>query len=137
MGPRADLERHGINPLVESRGVGANLIDHPFMVISAALSGDAVRQAPETDHSRLSVLLRHTAGGSTEFNDMQLYLMPLTDLTCGPERRFLLNLRRGCRWLALFSGHARAASCLCEVPILWSSRISNSTTSTIPRTRAG
>jgi len=66
------------------------------MVMLAALSSDAVRQPAQTDHGRFSVLLGYSAGGSTEFNDMQLYLMPLADQGCGREGRFLPNSRR--RW---------------------------------------
>jgi len=84
VGPSAELERHGIRTLVEAPGVGGNLIDHPLMHMQAALSDDAIKQAPETDHSRVSVLLRYTATGSKEFNDMQLYLMPLVDLAMMP-----------------------------------------------------
>src|SRR5215469_17609758 len=84
-GPSGELERHGIRTLVEAPGVGGNLIDHPLVHMLAALSDDAIKQAsPETDHSRVSVLLRHTATGSKEFNDMQLYLMPLVDLAMMP-----------------------------------------------------
>ncbi len=88
VGPRAELERHGIRTLVDAPGVGGNLIDHPSVTTLAALSSDALKQAPQTDHSRFSVLLRYTAGGSTEFNDMQLYLMPLVDLAMWPGAPF-------------------------------------------------
>jgi choline dehydrogenase-like flavoprotein len=35
IGPRAELERHGIRALVDASGVGANLIDHPSRLRSA------------------------------------------------------------------------------------------------------
>ncbi len=88
VGPRAELERHGIRTLVDAPGVGANLTDHPVMVILAALSSEALEQAPGTDHSRFSILLRYTARGSAEFNDMQLYLLPLADLSMWPGAPF-------------------------------------------------
>ena len=68
--------------------MGGNLIDHPWIRISAALSSDAIKQAPQTDHSRVSILLRYTASGSREFNDMQLYLTPLVDLGMLPGAFF-------------------------------------------------
>jgi choline dehydrogenase len=70
IGPHAELGLQGICTLVDAPGVGANLIDHPMMVMLAELSRDAIGQAPGTDHSRFSVLLRYTAAGSAEFNDM-------------------------------------------------------------------
>jgi choline dehydrogenase len=81
VGPRQQLERHGIRTLVDAPGMGANLIDHPLVLMLAPLSSDAIRQSGGTDHSRNSVLLRYTAPGSGEFNDMQLYFLPLVDLT--------------------------------------------------------
>lgn len=81
IGPHAELERHGIRTLVDAAGVGANLIDHVLVFILAELSSDALRRSEGTEHSRFSVLLRYTAKGSDEFNDMQLYLVPIVDLT--------------------------------------------------------
>jgi choline dehydrogenase len=81
IGPRAELERHGIRPVVDAPGVGANLIDHPRVVMTADLSSDAVRLSEGTHHSRPSAMLRYTASGSNEFNDMQLNLGPVIDWT--------------------------------------------------------
>jgi len=41
IGPRAELERHGIGPLIDSPGVGANLIDHPLVRVHAAMKSEA------------------------------------------------------------------------------------------------
>ena len=79
IGPRAELERHGIRPVVDAPGVGANLIDHPRVVMTADLSSEAVRLSEGTHHSRPSAMLRYTASGSNEFNDMQLCLGPYVD----------------------------------------------------------
>jgi choline dehydrogenase len=79
IGPRAELERHGIRAVVDAPGVGANLIDHPRVVIEADLSTEAIRLSEGTHHSRPSAMLRYTASGSNEFNDMQLCLLPLVD----------------------------------------------------------
>jgi choline dehydrogenase len=79
IGPRAELEWHGIRALVDTPGVGANLIDHPQVMMLAELSSDITRRSEGTDHSRWSVLLRYTAAGSKEFNDMQFTLIPIFD----------------------------------------------------------
>ncbi len=84
VGPRAELERHGIRALVDASGVGANLIDHPQVMMLAELSSDAIQRSAGTDHSRWSVLLRYTASGSKEFNDMQFHLIPIFDWTLMP-----------------------------------------------------
>jgi len=88
VGPRRELERHRIRTLVDAPGVGANLIDHPLVAMFAALSSHAIQRSEHTDHSRFGVLLRYTAQGSDEFNDMQLYLMPLVDLKMWPGAPF-------------------------------------------------
>jgi len=79
IGPRAELERHGVRTVVDAPGVGANLIDHPRVMMMADLSSEAIRRAEGTVHSRPSAMLRYTASDSKEFNDMQLSLMPLVD----------------------------------------------------------
>jgi choline dehydrogenase len=81
IGPRAELERHGISALVDAPGVGANLIDHPRVPMMADLSSEAVRRSEGTEHSHPSAVLRYTASGSKEFNDMQLWLQALVDWT--------------------------------------------------------
>jgi choline dehydrogenase len=43
------------------------------------LSSEAIRRSEGTEHSRPSALLRYTASGSNEFNDMQLYFGPIFD----------------------------------------------------------
>jgi choline dehydrogenase len=84
VGPRAELDRHGIQTLVEASGVGANLIDHPQVFMLAELTSEAIRQSEGTDHSRVGLGLRYTADGSDEFNDMQLYFEPIVDWTMAP-----------------------------------------------------
>jgi choline dehydrogenase len=64
IGQRAELERHGIRTLLDAPGVGANLIDHPLVLMLAELSSEAIQHSEDTDHSRWSVLLRYTATGS-------------------------------------------------------------------------
>ena len=77
IGPRSELERHGIRVVVDAPGVGANLIDHPRVPIMADLSSEAIRLSEGKHHSRPSAMLRYTASGSNEFNDMQLNLNPV------------------------------------------------------------
>jgi choline dehydrogenase len=79
IGPRADLQRHGIRAVVDARGVGANLIDHPRVLMMADLNCETIERSEGTDHSRPSAMLRYTSSGSKEFNDMQLNLSPLVD----------------------------------------------------------
>jgi choline dehydrogenase len=81
VGPRAELVRHGIQTLVDASGVGANLIDHSLVLMVAELTSEAIRQSEGTHHSRRSIALRYTATGSEEFNDMQLYFVPMVDWT--------------------------------------------------------
>lgn len=81
IGPRTELERHAINVVVDAPGVGANLIDHPRVPIIADLSSEAIRLSEGKHHSRPSAMLRYTASGSNEFNDMQLNLNPVIDWT--------------------------------------------------------
>jgi choline dehydrogenase len=79
IGPRAELERQGIRAVMDAPGVGANLIDHPRVLMMADLSSEAIQRSEGTEHNRPSVLLRYTASGSNEFNDMQLYFGPIFD----------------------------------------------------------
>ena len=79
IGSRAELERHGIRAVVDAPGVGANLIDHPIVLMMADLSREAIQRSEGTEHSRPSALLRYTASDSNEFNDMQLYFGPIFD----------------------------------------------------------
>jgi choline dehydrogenase len=79
IGPRAELEQREIRTVLDAPGVGANLIDHPLVLMLAELSGDAVRRAEGTVHSRWTMVLRYTSSGSKELNDMQLYLAPVIE----------------------------------------------------------
>jgi choline dehydrogenase len=47
----------------------------------ADLSSEAIRCSEGTDRSRPSAVLRYTASGSKEFNDMELWLQPQVDWT--------------------------------------------------------
>jgi choline dehydrogenase len=85
IGPASDLRRLGIETVVELAGVGANLIDHPrtgaFMVPEPGTF--------DTADAFLQTIVRTTAVGSTEFNDMQYYMINHFDLTLFPELQML------------------------------------------------
>ena len=81
IGLRADLEQQGIRVMMDATGVGANLIDHPIVAMTADLSSEAIRHSEGPEHSRPGALLRYTASGSNELNDMQLYFGPIFDWT--------------------------------------------------------
>ena len=76
IGPGKDLEALGIEPLLDLPGVGANLLDHPNVpVVMVPRNGVC-----DTSRPGLQVLVRYTAPGSQEFNDMQLLLLSHSDL---------------------------------------------------------
>lgn len=81
IGPRADLIALGIQPRVDLPGVGSNLIDHPqarvFFVLEEGVD--------DFDVPGAQAVLRHTAAGSDEFNDMQLHMIRVRDVTTVPE----------------------------------------------------
>ncbi len=69
IGPHATLVAHGITPLVDLPGVGANLVDHPWAPLIL------VPRAGLADLTALpaAVGLRYTTPGSGDINDMQMY----------------------------------------------------------------
>jgi choline dehydrogenase len=81
IGPRSELERHGIGVVVDAPGVGANLIDHPRVPLMADLNKEVVRHSEGIEHSHPSAVLRYTGSGSKELNDMQLWLQTVVDWT--------------------------------------------------------
>jgi choline dehydrogenase len=74
IGPADELGRLGIDPVLVSEGVGRNLSDHP---------GVALPMTPKAgvchlDNPQVQVMLRYTARGSEDLNDMQLYMFSHT-----------------------------------------------------------
>ena len=71
VGPEEHLKEHGIAPVIDSRGVGQNLRDHPLI-------GFLWATKPEVELKPFSpagqVLLRYTADGSPLENDMIVYM---------------------------------------------------------------
>ena len=76
IGPRAELARLGIEPVVDLPGVGAGLADHPvtrLLLVPKPGSCD-----PRTPLAQ--VVLRYTAPGSAEVNDMQQVMFSHVDV---------------------------------------------------------
>ena len=76
IGPKEGLLDLGFEPVVESPGVGANLIDHPVTrVLLVPRPGSCELESPLAQ-----VVLRYTAPGSREFNDMQQVIFSHVDV---------------------------------------------------------
>ena len=56
IGPAAELQKHGIAPLVDLPGVGRNLIEHPFLPIAWRALPGTFRSAMRADRAAVSVL---------------------------------------------------------------------------------
>jgi choline dehydrogenase len=74
IGPARDLQRLGITPVVDLPGVGATLFDHfrCWLSFETPAAYDPQRDTHE-------VMLRYTAAGSAETNDMQLHVFTPRD----------------------------------------------------------
>lgn len=85
IGSAEDLRQHGIDSLVDLPGVGANLIDHErtgaFMVPKPG--------SYDRTQAFLQAILRTTAPGSADFNDLQYYMVNYFDLGPFPELQML------------------------------------------------
>src|SRR5262249_15573952 len=67
IGPRATMDRLGIEPVADLPGTGAGLADHPVTrLLLVPEPGSCSLDTPLAQ-----VVLRYTAPGSAEFNDMQ------------------------------------------------------------------
>jgi choline dehydrogenase len=76
VGPKDALLGLGIEPLLELAGVGANLIDHPVTrLLLVPKAGSCDLETPLAQ-----IVLRYTAPGSQEFNDMQQVLFSHIDV---------------------------------------------------------
>jgi choline dehydrogenase len=76
IGPEAALARLGIEPVADLPGVGAGLADHP--VTRLLLVPEPGSCDPHTPLAQ--VVLRYTAPGSDEFNDMQQVMFSHVDV---------------------------------------------------------
>ena len=76
IGPEEALLELGIEPVVDLPGVGANFIDHPVTrILLVPQPGSCDLETPLAQ-----VVLRYTASGSDEFNDMQQVIFSHVDL---------------------------------------------------------
>jgi len=77
VGPAAALSRLGVKTVVDSPGVGSNLSDHPIVGVSLAPKPGVCDMVNPV----CQVILKYTASGSEDFNDMQLYMFSQIDIT--------------------------------------------------------
>jgi choline dehydrogenase len=77
IGPAVDLRALGIDVVVDSPGVGANLLDHPNAGAIVIPKGGA----PDTHIPFIQMMVRYTASGSSDFNDMQFNFLTHSDLS--------------------------------------------------------
>lgn len=77
IGPAARLQAIGVQPLIDAPGVGANLSDHPIVGVSLVPKPGVC----DMRNPVCQVILKYTAPGSEEFNDMQLYMFSQLDIT--------------------------------------------------------
>jgi choline dehydrogenase len=81
VGPKEDLAGAGVETLVESPGVGANLVDHPCSgVLVVPRPGVCDPAKPFSQ-----VLVRTTSAGPAERNDVQYYMVSYYDLRPFPQ----------------------------------------------------
>ncbi|HKP56774.1 MAG TPA: GMC family oxidoreductase N-terminal domain-containing protein [Polyangiales bacterium] len=69
VGPREDVQRLGIDSVVDLPGVGARLVDHPGAGIYC-VPREGAQHADDPNHQ---TMVRYTAASSDQFNDMQLF----------------------------------------------------------------
>ncbi|MGE3961532.1 MAG: GMC family oxidoreductase [Dehalococcoidia bacterium] len=72
IGPRADLERLGIDVVRDVPGVGQNLCDHPAIGVIGELKDPSLAVA---SMPLIQTILRYTAPGSEHRNDLQVELI--------------------------------------------------------------
>lgn len=70
IGPRADVQRLGIESVAHLPGVGTRLLDHPGAGIYC-VPREGAQGADDPNHQ---TMVRYTAAKSDQFNDMQLFL---------------------------------------------------------------
>jgi len=76
IGPQAELAELGIEPVVDLPGVGAGLADHPVSRLLLVPKPGSC----DPDSPLAQVLVRYTAPGSDEFNDMQQVMFSHVDV---------------------------------------------------------
>jgi choline dehydrogenase len=89
IGADDDLRALGIEVRVTLPGVGENLVDHPRSGVYLGTTPGAF----DDGDPFLQTVLRTTGADSTEFNDMQYYMVNYFDLGLFPELRMLAGAR--------------------------------------------
>jgi 5-(hydroxymethyl)furfural/furfural oxidase len=74
IGPATELKRHGINVLLDRRGVGANLNDHPSIGVAAFL--DRAARLDPAIRRHIHIALRYTAN-TPDAQAGDMFLCPL------------------------------------------------------------
>ena len=69
LGPRAELERLGIDLVRDIPGVGENLCDHPALAVLCRVKDPSIL---DLDQPIVQTILRYTAPGSDARNDLQI-----------------------------------------------------------------
>ncbi|WIM92812.1 GMC family oxidoreductase N-terminal domain-containing protein [Actinoplanes oblitus] len=77
IGPADTLGRLGVPTVAELRGVGQNLLDHPACLVTVEPQPGVI----DPKDPVCQTLLRYTAPGSAERDDMQMYLYSRIDLS--------------------------------------------------------
>ncbi|MFJ1755426.1 GMC family oxidoreductase [Kitasatospora sp. NPDC088134] len=85
IGPAEDLTRLGIRVRLDNPGVGAHLQDHPRTGVFLRPKNGLV----DSDVPFLQTMVRTTAKGSADFNDLQYYMVNHFDLELFPELQML------------------------------------------------
>ena len=114
IGPKATMLDHGIEPVVDLPGVGAGLMDHPVTrLLLVPRPGSCDPQTPLAQ-----MVLRYTAPGSDEFNDMQLVMFSHVDVAGigGPQAVQCSGPRSRSGSPSRSNAHSREAACRSPAP---------------------
>jgi choline dehydrogenase len=98
IGPADHLAEHGIGVIADVPGVGQNLQDHPMVYVAWHTAPDFEYRF---DRKRLQLALRYTASGSSELNDMIVYMNSIG--TERPERGGDRNLPIGVQMILVLN----------------------------------
>ena len=93
IGPREELEQHGIEVVADVAGVGRNLADHPATAVVCEVRDPAIL---DTDSPIVQTILRYTAPGSEYRNDLQIEMFSFTRR--GPERPPAFSIAAVLEW---------------------------------------
>jgi choline dehydrogenase len=93
LGPRQELEQHGIDVIADVEGVGRNLADHPATAVVCEVRDAAVI---DFDSPIVQTILRYTAPGSEHRNDLQIEMFSY--VRRGPERPVAFSIAAVLEW---------------------------------------